>query len=132
MQVTLFVTMLPWQHFSFQVPSKLWKSTYTRHVPIGKYFITIYTNISFIAPTLSSLHIPSSIKIQFFNSFFPKTCKTLAPPEDIQIKVDLGLNILKYFPLSMIIVLKNQIKELITKVFSIPNSRNSCLPSPCK
>ena len=24
----LFVTTLPWRHFSFQVPSKLWKSTY--------------------------------------------------------------------------------------------------------
>lgn len=101
---TLLVTMLPWQHFTVLVPCKLWKSAYKQHVPIGKFFITIYTNISFIVPTLSSLHTPSSIKIQSLNSFFPKTSKSLVSQEEIQIKADLGLNILKYFSFSKILL----------------------------
>lgn len=37
--------------------------------PVGECFIAIYTNVSFVGPTSSYLDKPSSIKIQFFNSF---------------------------------------------------------------
>lgn len=72
-----------------------------QYAPIGKYFITIYTNISFFVPTLSSLHTPSSTKTQFLKSSLQGHVKALLHQRN-QIKLNVGFDISKYVPFSSI------------------------------